>query len=86
MLFFTANNDVKSISKTITVINPEEARLKAKEEEQIRLEQEAQAAEQAKIEQEQAAASRKESHKSRLLHKQHKNRLHNKAKKILLYM
>lgn len=57
VLFFTANNDVKSISKTITVINPEEeARLKAKEEEQIRLEQEAQAAEQARIEQEQAAA------------------------------
>lgn len=56
VLFFTANNDVKSISKTITVINPEEARLKAEEEEQIRLEQEAQAAEQARIEQEQAAA------------------------------
>lgn len=57
-LFFTANGEVKSSAKTITVIDPEEeARIKAEEEERIRLEQEAQAAEQARIEQEQAAAA-----------------------------
>ena len=60
-LFFTANGDIKSSSKNITVVDPEEeARLKAEEEERIRLEQEAQAAEQARIEQEQAAAAEQE--------------------------
>ena len=60
-LFFTANGEIKSSSKTITVIDPEEeARIKAEEEERIRLEQEAQAAEQARIEQEQAAAAEQE--------------------------
>ena len=57
-LFFTADGEIKSNPKTITVIDPEEeARLKAEEEERIRLEQEAQTAEQARIEQEQAAAA-----------------------------